>query len=111
MEGAGGVGPPMEGHGDNDTTGARMAAEAAEVEAARNRPQLVPQLRTQANKMAFLVSFVQGMGKSIQEIVENHNSLERVVETIFHNMDVKVTRLNTIVKQLQHEVDSVQVPR
>ncbi|KAE8821653.1 hypothetical protein D1007_00440 [Hordeum vulgare] len=88
-----------------------MAAEAAQAEASRNRPPPVPQLRTQAKKMAFLVSSVQGMKKNIQEILQIHKSLERVEETKFHDMDEKVMELNTIVKQLQYEVDSVQVPR
>ncbi|KAE8780152.1 hypothetical protein D1007_46746 [Hordeum vulgare] len=87
-----------------------MAAEAAEAEAARNRPPRVPQLRTQAKKMAFLVSSVQGMEKNIQEILQSQKRLERVMETKFHDMDVKVTGSTTIVKQLQHEVDSVEIP-
>ncbi|KAE8783412.1 hypothetical protein D1007_43185 [Hordeum vulgare] len=53
---------------------------------------------------------MQGMEKNIQEIMQNRKSLERVVETKFHNMDVKVIELNTIVRQLQHEVDSVEIP-
>ncbi|KAE8801539.1 hypothetical protein D1007_22863 [Hordeum vulgare] len=77
----------------------RMAAEA---EAARNRPPQASQLRTQDEKMAFLFISVQGMEKNIQEILQNQKSLERVVETKFYDMDVKVTELNTIVKQLQH---------
>ncbi|KAE8802256.1 hypothetical protein D1007_22135 [Hordeum vulgare] len=88
-----------------------MAAEAAEAEAARNRPPPVPQLRTQAEKIAFLVSSVQGMEKNIQEILQRPKSLERVVETKFHDMDVKVSGLTTIVKKLQHEVNSVEIPR
>ncbi|KAE8814010.1 nucleolysin tiar [Hordeum vulgare] len=88
-----------------------MAAEAAEAEAARNRPPPVPQLRTQAEQMTFLVSIVQGMEKNIQEIMQNQKSLERVVETKFHNMDMKVTQLTTIVRQLQHEVDYAEIPR
>ncbi|KAE8783200.1 hypothetical protein D1007_43369 [Hordeum vulgare] len=84
---------------------------SAEAEAARNSPPLVPQLRTQAEKMAFLVSTFQGMEKNIQEIMQNHKSLERVVETKFHNMDIKLTKLTTIVRQLQHEVNSVEIPR
>ncbi|KAE8810061.1 hypothetical protein D1007_13268 [Hordeum vulgare] len=74
-----------------------MAVEAAEAEAARNRPHPVPQLRTQAEKMAFLVSSVQGMENNIQEILQSQKSLERVMETKFHDMDVKVTELTTIV--------------
>ncbi|KAE8809321.1 hypothetical protein D1007_14116 [Hordeum vulgare] len=82
----------------------------ADAEAARNRPPPVPQVRTQAKQMAFLVSTVQGMDKNIQEIMQNQKSLERVVETKFHNMDVKVTELTTITRQLQHEVDSMEIP-
>ncbi|KAE8799929.1 nucleolysin tiar [Hordeum vulgare] len=88
-----------------------MAAEAAKAEAARNMTPPVPQLRTQAEQMAFIVSFVQGMEKNIREILQNQKSLERVVETKFHDLDVKVTELNTRVKQLQHEVDSMKIPR
>ncbi|KAE8810791.1 hypothetical protein D1007_12400 [Hordeum vulgare] len=84
---------------------------AAEAEAARNRPPRVLQLRNQAEQMAFLVSTVQGMEKNIQELMQNQKSLERVVATKFHNMDMKVTELTTIVRQLQHEVDSVELPR
>ncbi|KAE8809786.1 nucleolysin tiar [Hordeum vulgare] len=87
-----------------------MAAKVAEAEAARNMPPPVPQLRTQAEQMAFLVSTTQGMEKNIQEIMQNQKSLERVVETKFHNMDMKVTELTTIVRQLQHEVDSMEIP-
>ncbi|KAE8768622.1 hypothetical protein D1007_59887 [Hordeum vulgare] len=61
--------------------------------------------------MAFLVSTIQGMEKNIQEIMQNQKSVERVVETKFHNMDVKVIELTTIVRQLQHEVDFVDIPR
>ncbi|KAI5017495.1 hypothetical protein ZWY2020_042383 [Hordeum vulgare] len=53
---------------------------------------------------------VQGMEKDIQEILQIQKSLERVMETKFHDMDVKVSELTTIVKQLQHEVDSVEIP-
>ncbi|KAE8794692.1 hypothetical protein D1007_30528 [Hordeum vulgare] len=83
---------------------------AAQAEAARIRPPLVPQLRTQAGKMAFLVSIVQGMEKNILKIMQNQKSLERVVDTKFHNMDMKVTELTTIVRQLQHEVNSIEIP-
>ncbi|KAE8791265.1 Pumilio-like protein 1 [Hordeum vulgare] len=50
------------------------------------------------------------MEKNIQQILQNQKSLERVVETKFHDMDVKLTELNTTVKKLQQEVDSVKIP-
>lgn len=40
----------------------------------------------------------------------NQKSLERIVETKFHDLDVKVTELTTIVEQLHHEVDSMKIP-
>ncbi|KAE8819830.1 hypothetical protein D1007_02202 [Hordeum vulgare] len=88
-----------------------MEAEAAKDEVARNMPLLVPQLRTQAEQMAFIVSSIQGMEKNIQEILQSQKSHERSVQTKFQDMDVKVTELTTIVKQLQHEVDSMEIPR
>ncbi|KAE8783758.1 hypothetical protein D1007_42738 [Hordeum vulgare] len=95
---------------DNDPSSAasRMAAEA---EAARNRPPPVPQLITQAEEMAFLVIYVQGMEKNIQEILQSEKIHERVMETKFHDMYGKVPELTTKVKQLQHEVDSVEILR
>ncbi|KAE8777471.1 hypothetical protein D1007_49702 [Hordeum vulgare] len=100
----------MDGN-DPNSAAARMAAEAAEAEATGNRPPPVPQLRTQAEQIAFPVSTVQGMEKNIQEIMQNQKSLERVVVTKIQNMDMKVTELTTIVRQLQHEVDSMDIPR
>ncbi|KAE8775975.1 hypothetical protein D1007_51446 [Hordeum vulgare] len=87
-----------------------MATQVSKAEAARNRPPPVPQIIAQAEKMAFLVSTVQGMEKNIQEIMQNKKSLERVVEIKFHNMDMKVTELTTIVRHLQHEVYSMEIP-
>ncbi|KAI5016137.1 hypothetical protein ZWY2020_005988 [Hordeum vulgare] len=54
-----------------NSVAARMAAEASEAEAGRNRPPIVPQLRTPAKQMSFLVSIVQGMEKTMQEIMQN----------------------------------------
>ncbi|KAE8820458.1 hypothetical protein D1007_01606 [Hordeum vulgare] len=65
--------------------------------------------QNQDEQMEFLVSFVKGMEKNIEDILQSHKSLERVVETKFHDMYVKVTESTTIVKQLQHEVDSMEI--
>ena len=87
------------------------SATAREVaEAARNAPGPPPQLKTRDEQMSFLVSTIRGMEKNIFEILLNQKSLERIVETKFHDLDVKVTELTTTVKQLHHEVDSVHIP-
>ncbi|KAE8819493.1 nucleolysin tiar [Hordeum vulgare] len=68
------------------------------------------ELKTRDEQMSFLVSTIQGMEKNISEILLKHKSLERIVETKFHDLDVKVTELTTTIQQLQHEVDSVKIP-
>ncbi|KAE8781486.1 hypothetical protein D1007_45268 [Hordeum vulgare] len=76
------------------------AREAAQAEASRNAPAPTPQLRTRDEQMSFLVGTIQGMEKKISEIFLNYKSLERIVETKFHDLDVKVTELTTIVEHL-----------
>ncbi|KAE8806276.1 hypothetical protein D1007_17515 [Hordeum vulgare] len=50
------------------------------------------------------------MEQNIQDILQSQKSLERVVETKFRDTDVKVSEFTTIVKQVQHEVESVEIP-
>ncbi|KAE8818840.1 hypothetical protein D1007_03447 [Hordeum vulgare] len=80
-----------------------METEAAEAQAARNRPPPVPQLGTQAEQMEFIISSVQGMEKNIQEILENQKSLERVLDPKFHDTDVKSSDLATTPNFLELE--------
>nr|AGW47718.1 hypothetical protein [Hordeum vulgare subsp. vulgare]QGH59160.1 hypothetical protein [Hordeum vulgare subsp. vulgare] len=86
-----------------------QAEAAAEGETARAAPP--PQFRTREDHMSFLVSTIQGMDNNIFEILLNQKILERIVETKFHDLDIKVTELATTVEQLKHEVDAVHTPR
>ncbi|KAE8787399.1 hypothetical protein D1007_38672 [Hordeum vulgare] len=61
--------------------------------------------------MSFLVSTIQGMEKKVSDILLNQKSLERIVETKFHDMDVKVKELITTIEHIHHEVDSMKIPR
>ncbi|KAE8782944.1 hypothetical protein D1007_43636 [Hordeum vulgare] len=76
---------------------AREAIEATSAEASRNAPAPPHKLKTRDEQMSFLVSAIQGMEKNISEILLNHKSLDRIVETKFHDLDVKVTELSTTV--------------
>ncbi|KAE8771357.1 putative receptor protein kinase ZmPK1 [Hordeum vulgare] len=87
-----------------------LATTREAAKAARNALAQPPELKTREEEMSFLVSTIQGMEKNISEILLNQKSLERIVETKFHDLDVKVTELTTTVKQLQHEVDRVKIP-
>ncbi|KAE8786614.1 40S ribosomal protein S5-1 [Hordeum vulgare] len=50
------------------------------------------------------------MENNIGDILLNQKSLERIVETKFHDMVIKVTELTTTVNQLKREVDAVPLP-
>ncbi|KAE8789147.1 hypothetical protein D1007_36708 [Hordeum vulgare] len=51
------------------------------------------------------------MEKSLNELLLNQKSLERIVETKFHDLDNKVTEFTTTVNQLKQEVDAVPLPK
>ncbi|KAE8793520.1 hypothetical protein D1007_31803 [Hordeum vulgare] len=59
--------------------------------------------------MAYLITTIQGM-KNINELLLNQKSLERIVGTNFHDLDVKVTELTTTVNLLKQELDAVASP-
>ncbi|KAE8773638.1 hypothetical protein D1007_54109 [Hordeum vulgare] len=60
--------------------------------------------------MAFVMITIQGMEKNITKILLNQKSLERIVETKFHDLDIKVTELTSTLNELKHEVDVVHTP-
>ncbi|KAE8796580.1 hypothetical protein D1007_28387 [Hordeum vulgare] len=49
-------------------------------------------------------------GKNNSDILLNKKSLERIVETKFHDLDIKVTKLTTTVNEYKQEVDGVPTP-
>ncbi|KAE8766376.1 hypothetical protein D1007_62408 [Hordeum vulgare] len=61
--------------------------------------------------MTFLNITIQRMEKNVTDNLLNQKSLERIAETKFHDPDIKLTELTTIVNQLKHEVDAVHTPR
>ncbi|KAI4993804.1 hypothetical protein ZWY2020_008117 [Hordeum vulgare] len=94
-----------------DDTHPSSATDRETAETARNSPAPPPQLKTRDEQMSFLVSTIPWMEKNISVILLNQKSLERIVEKKCHDLDVKVTELTTSVQRLQHEVDSVKIPR
>ncbi|KAE8790624.1 hypothetical protein D1007_35046 [Hordeum vulgare] len=59
------------------------------------------------DQMTFLITGIQGMEKNIKDILLDQKSLERIVETKFHDLDIKATKLTTTVNHLKQEVDAV----
>ncbi|KAE8815363.1 hypothetical protein D1007_07333 [Hordeum vulgare] len=50
------------------------------------------------------------MVRNIKEVLLNQKSLEKIVETKFDDLDVKVTELTTTVNQLKEELNAVPLP-
>ncbi|KAE8794419.1 hypothetical protein D1007_30865 [Hordeum vulgare] len=50
------------------------------------------------------------MEKDINELLLKQKSIERIVETKFHNLDNKVTEVTTTVNQLKQKVHAVPFP-
>ncbi|KAE8797790.1 nucleolysin tiar [Hordeum vulgare] len=66
--------------------------------------------KTKSDQMAYLISTIHRMEKNISEILQNKKSLERIVETKFNGLDIKVTELTSTINQLKQEVDAVPLP-
>ena len=43
--------------------------------------------------------------KGLTTLNQNQESLERIIETKFHDLDVKATEIQTIVNKLQEDVE------
>ena len=43
--------------------------------------------------------------KGLATLTQNQGSLERIIETKFYDLDLKVTEIQTAVEQLQEEAD------
>ncbi|KAE8805596.1 hypothetical protein D1007_18262 [Hordeum vulgare] len=86
------------------------ATTRAEAKAEVARAARAPQLRTREDHTTFPISTIQGMEKNIMNILLNQKSLKRIMQTKFHDLDIKVTQLTTTVNHLKREVDAVHTP-
>ena len=87
------------------------SAEAqASAEAARSSRPSVPHalvLKTK-DQIQHLLQATQRIEKTLANMTANQKSLERIVETKFHDLDVKVTKIQTVVETLKSQVDEVR---
>ncbi|KAE8793739.1 hypothetical protein D1007_31574 [Hordeum vulgare] len=85
-------------HPTSSTAHANIEVEA-QAEASRTTSARV--FKIKGDLMAYLISTIWGMEKNINELLVNQKSLERIVETKFHDLDVMVTELTTTVNLLK----------
>jgi hypothetical protein len=67
-----------------------------------------PVLKTKTDQMNHLLRATQRTEKSLADLAANQKSLEKIVETKFDDLDIKVPEIQTIVETLKSQVDEVR---
>ena len=87
---------------------AHEQAEAARATAQTSRPSTstaeLP--KTKNDQMTYLLLATQRIKQGLANLVKNQESLERIIETKFHDLDVKVTEMATDVEKLKADFEA-----
>ena len=62
-------------------------------------------LESNQDQLGYLIQATLRIEKGLATLSQNQESLERIIETKFYDLDLKVTEIQTTVEQLQEEVE------
>ena len=62
-------------------------------------------LKSKRDQLGYLIQATLRIEKGLATLTQNQESLERIVETKFYDLDLKVTEIQTAVEQLQEEAE------
>jgi hypothetical protein len=62
-------------------------------------------LKTKQDQLSYLLEATMRIEKGLATLTQNQESLERIIETKFYDLDLKVTEIQTAVEQLQEEAE------
>ena len=62
-------------------------------------------LKSKQDQLAYLIQSTLRIEKGLTTLTQNQESLERIIETKFYDLDLKVTEIQTAVEQLQEEAE------
>ena len=62
-------------------------------------------LKSKQDQLGYLIQSTLRIEKGLATLTKNQESLERITETKFYDLDVKVTEIQTAVEQLQEEAE------
>jgi hypothetical protein len=80
--------------------------EKAKAEKASKIPDAsVAHLKTKQDQLSYLLEATVRIEKGLTTLTQNQESLERIIETKFYDLDLKVTEIQTAVEQLQEEAE------
>ena len=60
-------------------------------------------LKSKQDQLGYLIQSTLRIEQGLATLTKNQDSLERIIETKFYDLDVKVTEIQTAVEQLQEE--------
>ena len=61
-------------------------------------------LKSKQDQLGYLIASTLRIEKGLATLTQNQESLERIMEQKFYDLDVKVTEIQSVVEQLQDEV-------
>jgi hypothetical protein len=62
-------------------------------------------LKSKQDQLGYLIQAAMRIEKGLATLTQNQESLERIIETKFYDLDLKVTEIQTTVEQLQEEAE------
>ena len=62
-------------------------------------------LKSKQDQLGFLIQATLRIEKGLATLTQNQESLERIFETKLHDLDVKVTEIQTSVEKIQEELE------
>ena len=81
-------------------------AKAAKAPNAASAPDAsVANHKTKKYQLSYLLEATVGIEKSLATLTQNQESLDRIIETKFHDLDVKVTEIETVVEKLPEDAE------
>nr|XP_020185107.1 uncharacterized protein LOC109770807 [Aegilops tauschii subsp. strangulata] len=83
------------------------AANAAQKATTPNAP--IANLKSKNNQMRYLLKATLRIERSLANISKNQEILERIVETKIHNLDVKITEVQSVVEKLKDDVEASRI--
>ena len=66
-------------------------------------------LKSKQDRLGYLIQSTLRIEKGLATLTKNQESLERIIETKFYDLDLKVTEIQTAVEQLQEEAEEKKV--
>ena len=65
--------------------------------------------KSKQDQLGYMIQATLRIQKGLATLAQNQESLERIVETKFYDLDLKVTEIQTAVEQLQEEAEQRRV--